>query len=385
MHAALLAAVACIALFAGLARAELPAEKLGTTETLNVPYPAHWFWAHDLAFGHMMDGKYILLNADAGTLREQFKGMFNAAFVGQFAQSSKRPEIYVSETYYSRVNRGVRTDIVTVYDKATLSPTAEIVLPGAKRSGNLPNDYMLRLINDEKLLLVYYFNAATSVGVIDIVNRKFLGEVPLPSCALMYPTGKSGFSSLCGNGSMISFVLDETGKVSARHVIEPFFDVDKDALWEKPVIIDGIGYFPTFLGNVQEIDLRSEAAKPGQKWSLLSGEEETAGWRPGGLQLIGSDSAGRFYIIMNPEGKEGSHKDGGPEVWVFDARKRERVQRIELKNWGISLELTQDQAPLLLVTNAEMNIDVYQPVDGKHLRTISGFGQETPLILHAVQ
>ncbi|MGH8246138.1 MAG: amine dehydrogenase large subunit, partial [Gammaproteobacteria bacterium] len=126
-----------------LARADLPAEPLGKTDSLPVPYPKHWFWAHDLAFDHMMDGKYILLNPDGTNLREQVKGMFNAAFVGQFAESATRREIYVSETYYSRVNRGQRTDVVTVYDKATLSPVAEIVLPGAKRSGNLPNKYML--------------------------------------------------------------------------------------------------------------------------------------------------------------------------------------------------------------------------------------------------
>lgn len=367
------------------ARADLPAETLGKVETLPVPYPAHWFWAHDLAFDHMMDGKYILLNPDGATLRDQVKGMFNAAFVGQFAESATRPEVYVSETYYSRVNRGQRTDVVTVYDKTTLRPVAEITLPGGKRSGNLPNKYMLSLIHDEKLLLVYNFTPATTVTVIDIVKRKVLNEVALPTCALMYPMGTSGFSSLCNNATMISFVLNDAGQVAARHVTEPFFDIDEDALFEKPVIIDGIGYFPTFKGNVREIDLRGDAAKPGETWSLVSDSERAQNWRPGGVQLTGADSAGRMYVIMHPDGKEGSHKDGGPEVWVLDVKKRQRVQRVELKHWGLSVELTRDAEPLLLVVNGEMNIDVYKAAAGEYVRTISGFGQETPLVLHAVQ
>ncbi|MGH8247917.1 MAG: amine dehydrogenase large subunit, partial [Gammaproteobacteria bacterium] len=108
-------------------------------------------------------------------------------------------------------------------------------------------------------------------------------------------------------------------------------------------------------------------------------------WRPGGVQLTGAGGAGRMYVIMHPDGKEGSHKDGGPEVWVFDVEKRQRVQRIELKHWGLSVELTQDADPLLLVVNGEMNIDVYKAPNWEHVRTLSGFGQETPLVLHAVQ
>lgn len=368
----------------GPARAELPAETLGRTEALPLPYPKHWFWAHDLAFHHMMDGKYILLNADGATLREQYKGMFNAAFVGQFAEARTRPEIYVSETYYSRVNRGQRSDVVTVYDKATLSPVAEIALPGNKRSANLPNKYMLRLINDEKFLLVYNFTAATSVGVIDIVNRRFLNEIPLPSCALMYPTGRQGFSSLCGNASMLTHVLNDNGQVAARHVIDPFFSIEEDALFEKPVIINGIGYFPTFKGNVQEIDLSGERAVLGRTWSLVSDSDRARNWRPGGVQLTGSDGNGRMYVIMHPDGKEGSHKDGGPEVWAYDVKNRKRVQRIELKHWGLSVELTRDAVPLMLIVNSDMNVDVYRAGTGEYLRTLSDFGQETPLVLHAV-
>jgi methylamine dehydrogenase heavy chain len=367
------------------ARADLPAEPIGRVETLPVPYPQHWVLAHDVAFHHMMDGKMILLDPRADSIGAQMKGMFNAAFVAAFTQAATRPEMYVAETFYERINRGKRTDVVTVYDKATLAPVAEIVLPGEKRAGLMPGKYALRLTNDESLLLVYNFTPAMSITVVDPVQRKVLNEIALPACALIFPTGMRGFSSLCSNASMMTWQLDANGQVAARHAIDPFFDIDEDALMEKPAIIGGVGYFPTFLGNVQEIDLSGDRAKLGQRWNLVPGSDRAEGWRPGGIQVTGDDVNGRLYVLMHPEGAEGTHKDGGPEVWVYDVKKRARVQRIVLENWGLSVELTREAEPLLLVVNPDMNIDVYEAGSGRHVRTLSDFGQETPLILHAVR
>jgi len=30
--------------------------------------------------------------------------------------------------------------------------------------------------------------------------------------------------------------------------------------------------------------------------------------------------AGNFYILMHPQGREGSHQKGGPEVWVINPK-----------------------------------------------------------------
>ena len=114
----------------------------------------------------------------------------------------------------------------------------------------------------------------------------------------------------------------------------------------------------------------------------MIGDEE-GGWRPGGLQLGASDSSGRLYFLMHPEGREGSHKDPGVEVWVFDGEAESRVNRIELSLPAISIAVTRDESPLLVATNINMEIDVYDASSGEHLRTLGNFGQETPLILRA--
>lgn len=362
---------------------DLPTDTLGSVVTLPRPYPAHWIWVQDITFDHMAEGRVILLNPRGDHHKQQYKGMFNASNIAAFAQSSRRPEVYVAETFHERLNRGARTDVITVYDKKTLSPVAEIPLP-AKRASVMPGRYALRLTADESLLLLYFFTPATSIGVIDMATRKFLGEVALPGCALAYPTGKRGFSSLCGNGSMISFQLDAAGQVTSTKTIEPFFDVDQEALMEKPVIIGGVGYFPTFPGNMQEIDLRGDHAVIGRKWSMVPEADKGQNWRPGGALPGAADAAGRLYHLMHPDGKEGTHKDGGTEVWVYDVAKQARVQRIVLKTWGVSIEVTGGDQPLLVVTNAEMALDVYDAKSGKHARTLTQH-METPVLLHAVR
>jgi methylamine dehydrogenase heavy chain len=322
-----------------------------------------------------------VLDAEKETRNEQYKGTYNTSLIANMVVAKTRPEMYVYETYYSRGTRGERTDVVTIYDKENLSATGEIIIPGGKRASMLPSDFAISLIDDEKLLLLYNFTPSTSVAVIDIVNRKILNEISLPSCSLIYPTGERGFSSLCSDASMMSYQLDKNGKVKSKSKIDSFFDIDKDALFERPAIIDGVAYYPTFNGNLREMDLRGDKAVPGDSWSLVTDEERAANWRPGGMQLSGQDSMGNMYVLMHKDGAEGTHKYPGMEVWVFDIKNRKRVNRIPLQLPGIVIELSQGKSPWLYVTNVEMNIDVYDAVSGKHIRTLSNFGQETPLIL----
>ena len=380
-----LALIFLICTFACAAWADLTVERPGQVETLPVPYPKHWFWALDSAFDHFLDGRAILMDADGATLREQRKGMVNADFMADFAESERRGELYVAETFFDHGHRGARSDSITVYDKATLGAIADIALPAGKRANMIPDKYLFTFIGQEQFLLVYNFTPATSVTVVDVAARRVVNDISLPGCALLFPTGALGFSSLCNDASMITFRLDAKGRVAGTDVIKPFFDIQKDALFENPGIIGGIAYFPTFGGNVQEIDLSGEQARLGNRWSLLDAAARKKNWRPGGMNPAGVDAAGRFYVLMHAHGKEGSHKDDGTEVWVFDVKQRKRVQRIVLKNPGFTIELTRDADPLLLVVSRKMNVDVYSASKGEYLRTLKEFGQETPLVLHAVR
>ncbi|MCP4300593.1 MAG: hypothetical protein GY783_08415, partial [Gammaproteobacteria bacterium] len=143
-----LLALAAAASVSVIAFAEIQPERMGVIQTLPETYPPHWIIVQDSAFFHMSDGKFIVIDADSDDSAARFKGMFNASFIAQFQQAKTRPEMYVAETFHSRGNRGVRTDVLTIYDKTTLAPAGEVVLP-ARRVSGIPTEYYVQLVDDE--------------------------------------------------------------------------------------------------------------------------------------------------------------------------------------------------------------------------------------------
>ena len=366
-----------------LALAQLPQEPLGKIQTLPDRYPPHWIIAVDVSFFHIRDGKSFILDADAETAPEQFKGMLSTSLAAPFAQSATRSEMYVADVFYSRGTRGERTDVLTIYDKSTLLPIDEVILKG-HRAVVLPNKFFMQLTGDESLLLIYNFSPAMSVSVVDIDERKFVGEVPIPGCSTILPTGQRSFSSLCGDGTLYTVNLDETGAVAGTSRTGKFFDPDVDPVIEKPAWHQGKAWFPSFQGEVYPVDFTGDEPVVGEPWSML--DDATRGWRPGAPAPSAADASGRIYFLTHPDGREGSHRDPGVEVWVFDPSTGERLARRELQMPGLNVALTRDSdAPLMIVTNVEMGLDVYDANTGSYIRTLSGFGEQTPLLVFGAE
>ncbi len=364
----------------GSAGADLPADKMGEVRTLPATWPPHWIIAHDVSYSHIRDGKSFVLDADADSVGQQFKGMVNGSFAANFVQATTRPELYIAETFYSRGTRGERLDVLTIYDKGTLAPLGEVILEANQRAFIIPQRNLMKLTADESLILVYNFSPAMSVSIVDAVGRKSLGTLPTPGCAAIFPTGARGFSALCGDGSLYTANLDAAGKVASSSRSDVFFDVQNDPLMEQPAWINGRAYFPSYQGKIVPVDFTGDKPVIGEPWSLL--DADSAGWRPGGLVPTAEDANGRMYVIMHPDGGDGTHKDPGVEVWVYDPVKQERLARLPLQMPGLSIALTLDKdKPLLIVTTVEMTLDVYDAGSGDLLRTLADFGQMTPIIV----
>ncbi|MEE8308263.1 MAG: methylamine dehydrogenase, partial [Gammaproteobacteria bacterium] len=76
----------------------------------------------------------------------------------------------------------------------------------------------------------------------------------------------------------------------------------------------------------------------------------------------------------------------GSEVWVFDPQNQERLMRIALKEWGLSIAVSRGLDPLLMVTNPiTMALEMYDAQSGEYIKTITDFGQETPLMMHGAR
>lgn len=350
--------------------------------TLPADYPDTWFFAEDVNFSNMVDGKVVILDAAAGT--REYKGQLPAGSAASFAQSWKRHELYVAETIHELRVRGPRHDYLFVYDTETLNPIAQVELP-AKRFQGMPFNSSMILIDDDRLALIYNFTPAASVTVVDLEQRKVLSEVQIPGCAMMFPIGSRGFSTICGDARLTTIHLDENGVVASEAKTAPFIDIDNNAMFMMNAEYKGIRYFPTYLGDIQPIDFNSERPKLLKKWSLLTQQERQDGLRPGGWQLIAGDSAGDLYVLVHSGGAEGTHKNPSATVYVYSAKDKKRVRTLTLEKPAISIEVTKGEIPYLIAFSVDMNLDVYDARTGAHLRTLGGMATETAFGLYAVQ
>jgi methylamine dehydrogenase heavy chain len=355
--------------------APLPAETIPKVQTLPPKYPTGW------AFLNYSGDRIELRNV--GNDSREVKGELQAHDSATLLVSDQRPELYVIDTVWSRGARGARTDFITIYDKQTLNVAGEIVLPGGKRALITAMEGLTAFTDEQRMELVFNFTPASSVTVVDLVSRKVLGEVEIPGCSLVYPTGSRGFSTLCASGTLLSVKLDAAGAVAGRAESKAFNPLDTDPLFTQSALVGGIRYFPSLHGRVQPIDMRADEVKILPDWPLLTPAEVAAAWRPSGWQLASSDESKLLYVLMQPNAHEGSHKDPATEVWVYNVATKSRVRRLRLARPGSSIALTHGSEPQLLVQAGE-RLDVYD-LQGVLLRSMDLPGFRSRMDIEAVR
>ncbi len=358
----------------------LPEEPIPTVAALGAEWPASWVLIHDFNFNSIVDGRVMVV--DTTSPERPVRGMVRAAQFANMLVSPKRREILTSETFYSRLTRGERTDAVTIWDMATLQPKGEIVMPGGKRQQSVTYPQLFQFTNAEKWALVANFTPAQTVSVLDLDARKVIAEIDLPGCAQLYPTGLRGFTSFCADGAMLSIALGPDGQVASSKTIANVQDIDNQPLFSTPVWIGQKAWFVSYHGQIQGFDFSGDVAKamPGS-FSVGTAEGGAPEWRPGGWQVITADAAGKLYVLMSPNGREGSHKDGGTEVWVVDPASRTRIARIPLRATATSIGVTKEAIPRLIAARVDGIIDVHDAASGAFLRTLGTAGGANPILI----
>src|SRR3984885_8253307 len=330
----------------------LPADTIPKVQTLPAKYPTTW------SFLNYAGDRIELRNV--GSDSREVKGQLQARDSATLLVPDKRPEFYVADTVWSRGVRGTRTDFITIYDTQTLNPIGEIVLPGAKRALITAMEGLFAFTDDQRMALVFNFTPASSVTVVDLVKRQVLGEVEIPGCSLVYPSGTRGFSTLCSSGTMLTVTLDANGAVSGRSESKAFNPLDTDPLFTASTVVGGVRYFPSLHGRVQPIDMRGDEVKILPDWPLVPAADEAGNWRPSGWQIVAGDDQKLLYVLMQPDAHEGTHKDPATEVWVYNTATKTRIKRLRLVRPGSSISLTHGTDQLLLVQAGE-RLDVYEP------------------------
>jgi methylamine dehydrogenase heavy chain len=374
---------------AAVASADLAPEPVGRSATLE-PAGPHWALYLDMQKARIPAGRYVLFDADS----LDFKAHIPA---GQFPGVHVSPdgrELYVISTWLHGP-RAERHDVVAVYDTTHYAVIDEIPLPSAKRALMGP-EARSALIAGGQLLVLFGFTPATSLEVIDVRARKRLAEVSTPGCALVYPTGDSGVSMLCGDGSLLTVHFDAAGGVRAQHRSEPFFDPEVDPIMEHAARIGAHAYFASYGGRLYPVDLSGERPVFEEPWPLAPEKTRARGWRkklftmgrraswlPGGVQLLTAhERSGELFVLMHPtlwSGGEGDHVFPGAEVWVYAPRERRLLRRMSLEGVASSIYITPDAEPLLLASGVDlvtetMRLEVYDVRTGKLLRWMPEYG-----------
>jgi methylamine dehydrogenase heavy chain len=347
------AALACVLLVAGT---PLRAQGGDVAETVGVaslpPATPYRLYVADVAITHIVDGKVHILDGR----KMKYEGTIATALAGNATLSPDRSELYVATTYFTRLNRGERVDQVDVYDAGTLKLTAEIGIP-PKHAQALPYRGLLRASADGRWLFVQNATPATSVSVVDLKAHKFVVEVPTPGCwaLLTVPSESTRFTTICGDGSLLTVTLDAEGKVATQRRVAKFFDPDTDPIFIHAEYEGDQVHFVSFKGMLHTARLGGEEARFEAPRPLVTGADTKGGWRPGGYQPIALHAQSRrLFVGMHPGGKEGSHKEPAREIWVYDLAAGKRVARIP-GSTAIALAVTRGDKPLLFAIDGAKN------------------------------
>lgn len=365
---------------------EIGPEPIPNVATLPVKYPQTWLYVQEAYIHNGQLGQVIILDLNDDSVH--YKGAIQMSLVGDFVEAKGRNEMYVTETHYSRGSHGTRTDTLTVYERRNLNRLAEVILPVGKRALMMPGKGKFRLTKNERFALVYNFNPAASVTVVDLEKRTSVRELPLPGCTWVYPMGEQSFSSLCGNGAMVTIRLDDAGGVAAEHQSDVFNDIEGSPLFMANAEYGNVLYFVSYGGEVQPVayDDASGAAVIMERWPLVAhAADKAARWGPAGVQLVTADAHGRLYVIMRPMIEPGHESKGGIEVWAYDLKRLTRILRIPAARGAVSIEATKGTPTLLAVANREMAVEVYDARTGAFRRTIGGWRNIAPIVMQGVE
>jgi len=376
---------ASLAGWLGVAQAAEPELAAEASDVATLPpNPPHRFFT-----GGFKAESFTIFDADTGKM----EGSIPAGYVANLAIAPDNGRFYVSETYWTHGARGIRQDLVSIYDARSLNLVKEISLPGRALVQKMQN---FDISASGSRAYVYIMMPVASVVWVDLKSQAVGGTVEIPGCALVFPFGDDGFSSLCGDGSLATVVIPASGPAKVTHT-QPFFDANKDPIFEDSLVdrATGKAIFISYTGLVYEAELGA-ATKVSEPWSIQkaagyepagTGVQELA-WRPGGSQLAAYHKAsGKLFVLMHP-GNYWTHKHGGTEIWVLDTRTHALVSRFPLravpssglgndavpyyKNIGVS----QDAKPLLYLLNEEGNDVVLDATTGTELRKIESAAGE---------
>ena len=348
-------------------------------ETLTVaplaPAGPKRLYLSDVALPHIVDGKLHVIDGD--TL--SYRGFVSTGYAGQATLSADRRRLYVATTYYTRLSRGERTDVLDVHDATTLAHDHEIVLP-PKHAQALPYKGLIAVSSDDRWVFVQNATPAVSVTVVDPRARKAVQEIDTPGGWTVQPVRSrpNAFATLCGDGTILTVTVSADGTTSTLERSAKLFDIEKDPLFVHAESDGDRLWYLSFSGVLHAVDLSGATARA-QSWPLVRGELAREGWRPGGYQVSALHRAsGRLFVAMHRNGGEGSHKNPADQIWTVDTKALDtKARRVAARSPGsaaIAIAVSQDAAPrLFAIDGAKNELVAFDP--GARMKVVGRMAQ----------
>ena len=348
----------------------------------------HRVWVNDFAGG--VYSRAILFNADNG----EMLGSVETGWEGVKLDIPKMgEEFYTSALYMSRGYHGERTDVLEFFNRSTLNIESELVLP-PKAGRGIPNANHSNFSDDEAFLFLTFFTPASSVGVVDLKAKKYIGEIETAGCAYVFSGGPRRFFALCGDGSVLAITIDNAGKELSRKRYQGLFDPIGDPLHGTAVRSGETWYFVTYLGQVHTVDVSGEELVHKVLWSAGEKSGANKAWVPAEMyqNLAIHDTNQRLYVLtgeqdLTPKGGGADyHRKNGTEVWVFDLASGERIQRLEMPQPMTAISVSQDKTPVLYAANVfSPKVLVLDAVSGEQLRELDAGFMGFPTVLQPIE
>lgn len=277
-----------------------------------------------------------------------YKGDVSTGLTGQFLISPDGSTIYSTSIFPKRIVYGPIEAVLQVYDVKTTALKAEHPLPD-NLAQTMTGKYLLQMTADGRFIIAQNATPATSVSVIDVASGA-VTEIPTPGCWAIYPAATgAAFSAVCGDGTLTTIALDDSGAMASQTDSPALFDMDANPVFVHAERIGGDLVFLTFNGDLISVSTDGEPAIV-DSFSITEGVE--GGWAPGGYEILAySEETGVLFVPMHSGAYNGSHKIGSEEIWAIDVANKTVLSRSPAEHIT-NIAVTKGSAPVVFGVNS---------------------------------
>jgi methylamine dehydrogenase heavy chain len=155
-----------------------------------------------------------------------FKGAMTTGLVAQFTMAGGVG--YATSAFPRRIISGPVEAVLQSFSFPDLAMTREIIIPSTMAQ-TAAFQGALQVSADGAFAFVQNATPATSVTIVNLRTGEVAGEAPTPGCWAinLAPSGRK-FTMLCGDGTLLSVKIDETGAPAGQFHSAQIFDAQAD-------------------------------------------------------------------------------------------------------------------------------------------------------------